>query len=784
MQRVNFLVTCLEPMKKPTCRETVNDPRLGSARARCVLCSGHGSLHDRLVDRVSLRSTACSGAFSVNRTFTATNDQCHTQEARGYEQKIYLAFSVPYWSRFGTPSLQTSLREQSKHFVVAPAKRKLRHTVACSEPLSDHPRRPFYRFHAPSWYGPLRHFPPGPVHPMDMYGRPSSLSLDEDRKIRPGIKGDSDFDVAMRYCERQPLAPMRVLADALEKAPDTQRIAEWPRDLLWVEYSTDHTQVHLVQPPSDPTVSKCITVLQFFTTENTDCWFGNRFWRNSMLTFREFPAIRFIRIFSGKYETERRASGTELGAERCANESDTHPIRPDWQRIMTALERERLGGLVAIDSERLDFFRAVGAIGWPFYVVLAPTGTVLAKWYQGSPCGGPSMDEENGHILLLDIVLAGAMDYYANELCSTLPPGRFSLLPDFRKPPSFDVPPTTPTGRVFSSHREGPQTVPRSTTNELPRLRYPTKSIIVRRREPLGPTEHSETPGIQLPSRAADPATCQWHAYLVVADTNNDRIVWCRLNEARAAPQPDLHHWGTVEGLSSPRGLCYDSSRDLVYIADTGHHRICRFRIPPASERCGSSWFVAEWVAGTGVAKFDLFGTRKAREQSLAFPWDVVMGPVVPPPAPSTPLETKDAGSPANKPRSVASEALYITNAGLNQIWRVDFFAPRNESELLNPGPRSCRAVCGSGDHRQLDISVEDDQRWHIEPVRALCFVSGLAQPSGLTLVPGNREGHESGEGPFLVFVDSESSSVRFYALGPRTTLYPSRRRICFRRYR
>jgi hypothetical protein len=642
--------------------------------------------------------------------------------------------------------------------------------TACSEPLSDHPRRPFYRFHAPSWYGPLRHFPPGPVHPMDMYGRPSSLSVDESRVVRPGIVGDSDFDQAMRYCEHHPLAPMRVLADALEKAPDTQRITEWPDSLLWLEYDQDKTQVRLTQPPSAPADSKCITVLQFFTTENTDCWFGDHFWRNARSVCHEYPGVRFIRILSEKYEDERRSRMAQQATTQLVEGSNRRRPQPDWQLLITALERERLGGTVAVDTERLELFRAVGAIGWPFYVVLAPTGTVLAKWYQGSPCGGPSMDEENGHVLLLDIVLAGAMDYYANQLCCKLSAGQFSLLPDFRKPPSFEVSPEIPQGRTFSAAMNRSQSSPAAPAAGRLRLRYPTKAIVVRRHESKLENRHAAGPSGWSSDNNLDMASLRQCSYLVIADMNNDRIIWCRLNEEGGVPTLDLHHWGNVEGLNRPRGVCYDSVRDLVYIADTGNHRICRFRIPPASKSRESTSFAAEWIAGTGAAKFDLYGTRRAREQSLAFPWDVAIGPVVPQPKRSAPGETQQTESGPNTTCGVSPDALYVTNSGLNQLWRVDFYLSRNEEEEHNPVPRSCRAVCGSGDHRQLDITKADDERWRIEPPRKLCFVPGLAQPAGLVLVSENRSNHATHDGPYLVFVDSESSSVRYYAMGSRST--------------
>jgi len=599
---------------------------------------------------------------------------------------------------------------------------------------------------------------------MDLYGRPSSLSIEDDREIRPGLKGDSDFDVAMRYCEHHPLAPMRILADALENAPDAQRIPEWPQYLQWFDCDERTGDVRSIHAPLHPAESESITVLQFFTTENTDCWFGHRFWRHAQLVCREYPAVRFVRILAEKYEAVREKLTRERTEQRLNERLGERPPMPSKRSLHSTLERERLDGVVAVDSERLDFFRTVGAIGWPFCVVLAPTGTLVAKWYQGSLCGGLALDENNGHVFLLDIILAGAMDYYATQLRFGLHPGQFSLLNDPQRPPVFPEEPPKPIGHQLVPRSPKKQAQEMLDKSEALRLRYPSKVIVFRRVEPLASAVRSPDSGQHHSLCDIDDSTVTSRTYMVIADTNNDRVVWCLLDESGAIPKLDLRHNGTVEGLRRPRGICYDHTHDLVYLADTENHRICRFRVPQFAMPNPGTPYPVEWIAGTGAAKFDLFGTRRARHQSLVFPWDVAVGPRFRF-TPTAPLDEANSAAPLGSPdRSPASHAVYVTNAGLNQLWQIDFFAKQTAPDTMHPEPRSCRAVCGSGDHRQLDITSADNERLRIEPKRSCCFVSSMAQPTGLALIPESCAGDGDTKGPFIAFIDAESSSVRYFA--------------------
>ncbi|KAK4534035.1 hypothetical protein CDCA_CDCA01G0060 [Cyanidium caldarium] len=578
----------------------------------------------------------------------------------------------------------------------------------CTAPGTDtRRRRPFYRFHDPEGNVEV---PPGPVYPFDMYGRRSSLSAHTEVEIIPGLPVDSPFDAEMRTCVYEPPEPMRILLKHVERAPDKQVVGRWPPGLRWVQRGRQ------VSPPDDPIDSRCITVLQFMTGRSSDCWIADEDMAAVEYVYRNVAAVRFLQVYSGKYFAERRP----------LDETADTPLPAS---VMHALERTGNERLVAVDTPELDFFQEMGAIGWPFYVFIAPTGAVISKWYQGSPFGVPVLDNTLATVILMDVIFCGAMRFYGEQLRSMLPPDQYTLLEEdfsYEKPPS-----RMPT-------EEAAVTNATTTTTSSDRLRYPHKAIVIRRQR-----HGADAAGGQLEE-----------TFLVVADTANDRVVWRTWTATGLGSEAstDAIHFGSVDGLCQPRGLCYDPQHDLMYVADTGHHRIVRFRIPsPDVLRSAAVTVQVEQVTGTGKADTDVVGTRRALQQSVATPWDVSMLRM-------KAAEEDDGVDPFPDP-------LYISCNAQNQLWKLDFYRQPRDSAAA-PVPRSCRAACGGGDQTQQDITQDDNRRYRIEPAQALQLVPGLAQPAGLVATYLPRAG--TSPRPTLLFADSESSSVRQFDLEAR----------------
>jgi DNA-binding beta-propeller fold protein YncE len=166
---------------------------------------------------------------------------------------------------------------------------------------------------------------------------------------------------------------------------------------------------------------------------------------------------------------------------------------------------------------------------------------------------------------------------------------------------------------------------------------------------------------------------------LFVADSNHNRIL---VVSPTGAIQEQIGSGSAGSGDGSfdsaqfyrPQGLCYDASRDTLFVADTENHLV---RAAHLETR------VVSTVAGTGRQAAWMGDGGAARQTALNSPWDLVR------------LE-RDAGP-----------LLLVAMAGSHQIWMIDL----DRSLTIR--------YAGSGREARLDGSVDD---------------AAFAQPSGLAL--------------------------------------------------
>lgn len=185
---------------------------------------------------------------------------------------------------------------------------------------------------------------------------------------------------------------------------------------------------------------------------------------------------------------------------------------------------------------------------------------------------------------------------------------------------------------------------------------------------------------------------------LYVADSGHHRVLVVRLDAdgrggetvaAVGGGGPGFVDGGLADAsLRDPHGLA--PAGVVVYVADKGNHAIRAIDLDAGTVRT---------VAGTGTPGRTIGGGQSGRSVSLRSPWDVLY----------------DGG------------ALFVAMAGAHQIWRVD--------------PRTGAAEPWAGTGAE---ALHDGARGH----------AAFAQPSGL-----------ASDGRRLFIADSESSSIRVVAL-------------------
>jgi DNA-binding beta-propeller fold protein YncE len=166
---------------------------------------------------------------------------------------------------------------------------------------------------------------------------------------------------------------------------------------------------------------------------------------------------------------------------------------------------------------------------------------------------------------------------------------------------------------------------------------------------------------------------------LFVADSNHNRIL---VVSPTGAIQEQIGSGRAGSGDGSfdsaefyrPQGLCYDATRDTLFVADTENHLV---RAAHLGTRSVST------VAGTGTQAAWMGDGGAARQTALNSPWDLAL------------LERE------------AGPLLLVAMAGSHQIWMIDL----DRSLAFR--------YAGSGREARIDGSVDD---------------AAFAQPSGLAL--------------------------------------------------
>jgi len=145
---------------------------------------------------------------------------------------------------------------------------------------------------------------------------------------------------------------------------------------------------------------------------------------------------------------------------------------------------------------------------------------------------------------------------------------------------------------------------------------------------------------------------------LFIADTGHHRIVMTTLTGTlKATIGSGLAGWQDGDWnsaqFSSPQGMAFDSSRQLLYVADEGNHRIRQIDL---------SQQAVTTPAGNGLQSRSLFPYGgKALDIELNSPWDLAL------------LENQ----------------LYIAMAGSHQIWVMDLAKHRLQT-LIGTGAEFC----------------------------------------------------------------------------------------------
>ncbi|HIK14111.1 MAG TPA: redoxin domain-containing protein [Leptolyngbyaceae cyanobacterium M33_DOE_097] len=145
---------------------------------------------------------------------------------------------------------------------------------------------------------------------------------------------------------------------------------------------------------------------------------------------------------------------------------------------------------------------------------------------------------------------------------------------------------------------------------------------------------------------------------LFIADTGHHRIIMTTLaGTLKATIGNGLTGWQDGDWNStqfaSPQGMALDSSRNLLYVADAGNHRIRQIDL---------SQQVVTTLAGNGLQSRSLFPYGgKALDIELNSPWDLTL----------------------------LGNQLYIAMAGSHQIWVMDL-AERRLQTLIGTGAEFC----------------------------------------------------------------------------------------------
>ncbi|HEY9735642.1 MAG TPA: thioredoxin-like domain-containing protein [Trichocoleus sp.] len=153
---------------------------------------------------------------------------------------------------------------------------------------------------------------------------------------------------------------------------------------------------------------------------------------------------------------------------------------------------------------------------------------------------------------------------------------------------------------------------------------------------------------------------------LFIADTGHHRLVIAGLSDSEeGSTQANVQtvigtgqagwHDGPWESAQfrDPQGLAYDAQRQVLYVADTGNHRVRQVDL--ARQQVST-------VAGTGTQSGTLFPHGgNAMEVALNSPWDVVL----------------------------VDEMLYVAMAGAHQIWQIDLHQGRAQT-LIGTGAEYC----------------------------------------------------------------------------------------------
>lgn len=185
---------------------------------------------------------------------------------------------------------------------------------------------------------------------------------------------------------------------------------------------------------------------------------------------------------------------------------------------------------------------------------------------------------------------------------------------------------------------------------------------------------------------------------LYIADSGNNRIVVASLSgelqEAVGTGQEGFADGAANEAqFRQPQGLALSPDGKTLFVADTRNHAV---------RAVDTSTFAVKTIAGTG-RQLDRLpkDNTPAREAAMASPWDVV----------------------------AVGQALYISMAGIHQIWAMDL-------------AKSTVSILAGTSREGID---DGDRR----------LMATLAQPSGITT-----------DGTNLYWVDPESSSVRTLRIG------------------
>jgi sugar lactone lactonase YvrE/thiol-disulfide isomerase/thioredoxin len=162
----------------------------------------------------------------------------------------------------------------------------------------------------------------------------------------------------------------------------------------------------------------------------------------------------------------------------------------------------------------------------------------------------------------------------------------------------------------------------------------------------------------------------------------------------------------------SPQGLCWRDG--LLYVSDTENHALRKIDMKAQKVMT---------VVGTGQQGSDHEGGKVGVEQEISSPWDLCVG--------ALPGSSDDS-----------QDGLYIAMAGSHQVWTY----------FLKDGPWLKRSSYCAGTCVRFAGSGAEENRNNSYPHKA-----AFAQPSGLTVA--------SQDGAFLYVADSESSSIRSVSL-------------------